>query len=615
MRESIEAASQRLLALAAGLAHQSGIRVEISDSSWAWNVQNHVLQVARDSIVEHGVERCFGYVAHEIGHCLISRYPDFDLSGWPGAITASILNAIEDPRVETFMAQRFPGVKPWINQIYAQSQRAELTGETLARAPYSALYVLGCIEEYHNDWQAVGTPYPGVVAQALAATRHARQQYAQTLPLADFSAQDDSALAFAQEVRPRLDDPSISPDHREMAIYVSAWRAFHIAQSEILPSALSLHLLDVHRAGRVLDGDTELRGKIERILGNPLAPHVALTNDILRTTVMAVLERATDSGPVPSARSRVVAERLLNALREDKTSAPPYGLPRPMASAAGHAGESEDPWSGRGSVPPSRSPPTRYEAIREKHAAAIDRLTTDIETVLQPRRHPQVKSGYASGVRLDMRKAMAFEADPRQYVGLWQRTRLPDRTDLAMFLLVDLSGSMGRDGKDDAAVAGSIIMLETLSRMPHVRWAAAGFQDEIIPVADFGEGLTLEVRQRVEAMKLEIHDENPGGHNCAEFNDDGPALTAAAEQLLSLQATRHLLIVVSDGGPAGRHSDEEDLRLAVSQINESGIDLIGVGIGEGTGHVREYYPRHLAEVPVSEFPERMGALVRELLTD
>lgn len=612
MRENIEAASQRLLALAAGLSHKSGIRVEISERSWSWNIQDHVLKVARDSIVQHGVERCFGYVAHEIGHCLISRYPDFDLSRCSFGTLAPLLNAIEDPRVETFMALRFPGVKPWIDQIYAQVRRTDLDSNTLKRAPYAMLFGLGCIEEFHNDWQAVSLPLPLAVLHALEATRLARQRYAQTLPPADLSAAADARRDYAETVLPQLADPPVAPDLRAMAVYVSAWRALHIAQTEILPSAQLLHELDVLRLGRTLDENVTLRSKVESLLANPLASLAQPVHELIRSIVASLLADSTDTGPLPSRRSRFLAERLLNELWDDKSSPPPYGLPRPMISPGGRADEHEP---GRGSAVPQRTTAvTGYEAIRERHASDIDRLTAEIEAVLQPRRHPRVKSGYASGVRLDMRKAMAFEADPRQYDGLWQRTRLPERTDLVVFLLVDLSGSMSSEGKDDAAVAGSIIMLETLSRMSHVRWAAAGFQDELIPIADFGEGLTPDVRQRVENLKLEIHDECPGGHNCAAFNDDGPAVTAAAEQLLSIQATQRLLIVVSDGGPSGRHSGEDDLRQAVSLVGASGIDLIGVGIGEGTGHVREYYPRHLAEVPVSEFPERMGTLVRELLT-
>lgn len=229
--------------------------------------------------------------------------------------------------------------------------------------------------------------------------------------------------------------------------------------------------------------------------------------------------------------------------------------------------------------------------------------------------HPQAKGGFASGVRVDLRKAMACEADPRHYIELWQRRKLPDRTDLVVYVLVDLSGSMRRGGKIDAAVAGVVIMIEAFARMEHVRWAVAGFQNELIPIAEFGEGLTTSVRERIENCRLEVEDKAPGGNNNAGFNDDGPAVLEAGRQLLALASSRQLLIVVSDEVPEGMHSNEKDLEDAVREIDAAGVSLIGVGIGERTGHVSKYYPRHLANVSVSEFPQKMGALIRELLTE
>ncbi len=57
-------------------------------------------------------------------------------------------------------------------------------------------------------------------------------------------------------------------------------------------------------------------------------------------------------------------------------------------------------------------------------------------------------------------------------------------------------------------------------------------------------------------------------------------MSAAAEQLLSAPADDRILIVVSDGMPAGRRSTDQDLRNVVRLLaREPRLRLIGVGIG------------------------------------
>lgn len=604
MNESIDAASQRLLTLATGLAQHAGIRVEVSDGQWAWNASSNTLVVARETIGSLGADICFGYVAHEIGHCIVSRYPYFDRSRWSAPVANMLLNSIEDPRAERYMVLRFPGVEPWLRRLLD-------LGPQLSRfdhMPYLAFFGLGCVQEHHSNWQTANEDLPDRVKDALTQTRRARQTYALTLPPANLVFDSGTIQRFESAIRPQLTEPPNPMNVREMGVLASAWDAYTLACKQILPVAQGLHEADIERLARGLDSDPKLMPLAEQLLQLPLLPVSAF--------VALVLKQPVAESAVPSARALRLAERLLNELwNPDKQEAMAGMVRRMLASRPSKSthGKSVDPdWLSAGADETVTKPD--YESLRAAHAPAIDHLVREVEDVLQPRRHPRARSGFASGVRLDLRKAMAFDSDPRQYSGLWQRRRVPERTDLAVFLLVDLSGSMSHAGKDDAATAGMVIMAETLARMEHVRWAAAGFQDEVIPIAEFGEGLTRDVRERIERIKLEIHDQAPDGHNCARYNDDGPAVLEAGMRLLALPASQRLLIVVSDGGPSGSHSNEDDLHSAIRDAEAAGISLIGVGIGEGTVHVAEYYPRHMAEVDVAEFPLRMGALVRELLT-
>jgi cobalamin biosynthesis protein CobT len=278
---------------------------------------------------------------------------------------------------------------------------------------------------------------------------------------------------------------------------------------------------------------------------------------------------------------------------------PGQGVPDPGAEAA----------PPRLSLPP---PTSTYDRALARVAGQLHQLTTVLEDLLRPRRRLHETAGFRSGHRLDLRRVMAFEADPRLWDKLWRRKSIPDRHQTIVSLLVDLSGSM-HGPKTDAAQAGTVLMAEALHRL-QIPFAINGFQDWLIRFADFHDGLTEPARRAVGEMPLEVAGRRPGGNNTPGFNDDGPCLREAAEQLLSAPADDRILIVVSDGMPAGRRSTEQDLRNVVRLLaREPRLRLIGVGIGPDTDHVRDFYPHSRASVPLERFAGTLAELLRSVL--
>ncbi len=88
----------------------------------------------------------------------------------------------------------------------------------------------------------------------------------------------------------------------------------------------------------------------------------------------------------------------------------------------------------------------------------------------------------------------------------------------------------------------------------------------------------------------------------------------AARHLLAFPAHDRFMIVLSDGHPEGRHSTPRDLKAAIAEVRESGVGLVGVGLGPGTRHVAEYYPDHLAEVPLGDLAQQLGGIIGRLVT-
>jgi hypothetical protein len=338
-----------------------------------------------------------------------------------------------------------------------------------------------------------------------------------------------------------------------------------------------------------------------------------------------VSEAQSQSGSAcePQPGSRELAQRMLGECAKCSSGCEKPGAgSRPLiaASSAPPAAQCEAP--GRGVPTPGAAapaprltfpPPTStYDRALARVAGQMHHLTTALEDLLRPRRRLHETAGFRSGHRLDLRRVMAFEADPRLWDKLWRRKSIPDRHQTAVSLLVDLSGSM-YGPKTDAAQAGTVLMAESLHRLG-IPFALNGFQDRLIRFADFFDGLSERVRAAVGEMPLEVAGRRPGGNNTPSFNDDGPCLREAAEQLLSAPADDRILIVVSDGMPAGRRSTERDLRDVVGLLaREPRLRLIGVGIGPDTDHVRDFYPHSRASVPLERFAGTLAELLRVVL--
>ncbi len=262
----------------------------------------------------------------------------------------------------------------------------------------------------------------------------------------------------------------------------------------------------------------------------------------------------------------------------------------------------------------SRSPYDRaYESVRTLEEG----LYWQLEELFRPRivsRGDRARSGPSVELKAVFRRDAGREAGARQVEDrIFETRRRPQKRDYAVLLLIDLSGSMTGGGKIEEAFKAVVLFAEVLNRLD-VRHEILGFQDEIIVFKEWDEGLNGAVRQRLAGILAEVTNTNPGGHNAAEFNDDGPCLLAAAKSLERQMGREKLLIVISDGVPAGASSGEEELREAVREIlTPADVILIGLGLGPETDHVADFYPVALPNILAVDLPGRLSALLGEVL--
>ncbi|AGC36087.1 putative cobalamin biosynthesis protein [Rhizobium phage RHEph10] len=94
-------------------------------------------------------------------------------------------------------------------------------------------------------------------------------------------------------------------------------------------------------------------------------------------------------------------------------------------------------------------------------------------------------------------------------------------------------------------------------------------------------------------------------------NVDGESLEYAAMRLARRKEKRKVIIVLSDGFPAGARNDDEHLKYMVERLTGMGYDLVGIGIESDA--VERFYDNHIVLQSVDELPRAVMGELKKIL--
>ncbi len=246
-------------------------------------------------------------------------------------------------------------------------------------------------------------------------------------------------------------------------------------------------------------------------------------------------------------------------------------------------------------------------------APIITSLENELRQIFVARRGSHWETGYKFGKKIDIKKRIQEKAKGVSVFDSksWQKRELPKEKDYAISLLVDLSSSMGRGGKIEETFKAVIVLAEVLNKLG-IKTEILGFNDRIHEYQSFGEKMSNDIRSKIGNMLKEVNSER------AMYNDDGWALGEASARLdKEKDIDEKILIVLSDGVPeeSGAHSGSEfDLNEIVKKVvSKHSQRLIGLGIGQGTSHVKNFYPQSIADINVEEMADRLADLIKDVI--
>ncbi len=584
--------AEELAALAVGLCQDADIGLEVAPGGWSWDPVRRVIRVSQEGLGQEGPEYCAGIIAHEVGHFFISRYLSFPLDFPSMRAARTLLNGIEDPRVDRWIVGRYPGAGPW--QALAKVSEFDHGPGT----PWFVQFVLECAVEGDRAFAPSANPLPAKIVEALDQTRDARRTYAHTQPPTDPDrpVEPGTARRYRDQVWP-LVDLKWMPTRTEQRVQLSALEALDLAVRDIFPAAEALYLRDRSHLACWLAQHPARAGQGRR----------CLTEGQAGPLVGVAMRSPVTKRPVPPWAEQLAGQLLDQAAAGQVTA--------PMVVRAGRRRRADDAPFDTREWPPLHvvwAPSSDYDRAFAEVSDQVDALVQHLDEILRPQKRSSSRAGCPSGRRVELRRLMAFEADPRRYDELWIRTTIPDRRDTAFGLLVDLSGSMHGD-KAHHALLGTVLLAETLHRL-EVPFAIDGFQDVLIPLHAFNEPMERPTRQRISEIPQEVMGCRVGGNNVPRFNDDGPCLLEFSDKLQAYPAAERVLVVVSDGLPEGRRSSKADLSEAVrTLIGTEHLRLIGLGLGPNTDHVLQFYPEGVCNVAPERFADTIGQLVEDVL--
>ena len=179
--------------------------------------------------------------------------------------------------------------------------------------------------------------------------------------------------------------------------------------------------------------------------------------------------------------------------------------------------------------------------------------------------------------------------------------------DTAIFILTDWSGSMGGKKMEYAADASQRLVY-TFDRILNVPVALAAFTDRKSD-CDIGYIKRFNTRGTTE---LAIAERFAAFYNFTSGNNDADALNWAWHELRKRRESRKILIVLSDGCPAGSWAGDPSgtLKLITRTIeSDHRVELYGVGICSTA--VEQYYTNHKVLHDPSEINETLFNIIKE----
>ena len=573
-----------LTPLARLLMRQPGLKTRYDDGGWAYVPEEDTLFVPRALTRNHDTNGLQGALCREAGRWLYSRGPCHPQTLSPAFCV--LWHSIDQIRTNLLICERHPPALPWLADYYRQTAegRTVISGSAVSQA------------------------------QSFVANLIGRAMYHTPLP-ADAAVEEALAVVLPDVQRLVAVPKGLDLVHGELPDTVAtklADETFEGVCEYVWPHYVSLLAQDVGTFAN--HGDVEAMQQAARTAPVPLRrvawPFDRAHPDPLRSTADEPLEVCAAKGYLAAAvralaRAESSSLQLLQGGRGGLVTWEQAMTLKPRVKANhDDALDKELVRLDKRVCEGVRQTQKElddlpYVRIRRKHASIIAELVLAIQRATTQAPERRKISRQRSG-SYDLRRGM--QAELRQHGGarpdpyVFRRSQLLQVNKTVEFLLcVDTSGSM-QGANMEAARDAFVVFHEALDQC-EIRAGALAYNSMpriLTPVGRSSEGQRFAALDSLRAC---------GGNN------EPKALNLARTMLQESTAEHRFILMLTDGGAEG------DCERCVRTLEaDTGIRVIGIGIGAGCGQVASIYPKSVVVPNVSELPRFIGNVLMEILT-
>lgn len=617
------------------------------DSGWMWNQHkdgSSYMQVNAQDLAEKPLDYLRFVTSHEAGHRRITRAWLMPQEYLDQPAFSSVWNQLEDPRNNNFVAEAYPNFREQMTPVYNEMMERsvkdrEMSKEMVGTTPRFQLAAWQYIEQWWNEMQGkpivVEESLPPEVQEVLRMTLPAAQEFWWRYPSKEEAEQGEETIekyatsaykVLLEQIWPHIktliDEDMKDQETRKMIEKMGKEKG---EKEEGIPQELEDMLSNEEKqeledtmqeykeGGKPVSIDSlspELKEKIEKYIESLI--------DELRKELQEMAKEALNelekelqkemAGKIDQMNEETPEKgEEKKETKEKKEETGPKPKPRPPVDPI----ETKEVKDKLESITGDEN---AYEHNMREVLPVIEKLEDDLRELFVHRRAHMWETGFKFGKKLDIKKRMQEKAKGVSAFDshAWQKREAPGPKDYAITLLVDLSGSMTGGEKIQETFKAVVALAEALNKLS-IKLEIVGFNRVLHEYQKFNEPMSDGIRNKMGQMLREV-----GSYNAYD-NDDGWALGQVSKRLAQQDEAIKILITLSDGQPApswAHRGQEFDLNKVVSDITKNTPQkLIGLGIGRGTGHVANYYPNSIANVPVEEMAEKLADLIRTVIED
>lgn len=236
-----------------------------------------------------------------------------------------------------------------------------------------------------------------------------------------------------------------------------------------------------------------------------------------------------------------------------------------------------------------------YNQAVSQHGALIESCAQVVLRELIDESRPKTTRFHRSGNQLDLRVAMQFEADPRQYERLFQRRTLPSHPNPAFIVIADESGSMQGD-RAKATFEAVVVLREVCLRLD-IPLAIFGFGFRTRHIQDWNDEDSSNVRGRVAGLC------DPTGMS----THLQPALDAVMGiEMRVPDSCKTRIWILSDGVV----SNPTEVRRRIMDFRRGGIPVHCIGLGPDSHGLKKIIPQAATDIRPEDLPRVFAEMLQ-----